>query len=256
MDIRRRMWIYLALLLAALSLMFWLNRSAQQTAKDEARPLLPRDYAEVKAEGRIRVLAPYYLSRLGKGDKLNLQSLIAKLSKRSGLDVQMLLEDNTQKALDMLARGEVDLVLHSVERTTVLDSTTLLWLREEVAEPIYLVQRPDSVGQVVPQLELGGATIVLPKGSSLSLFVQHLADELGLELSLKEDSLYNTEQLLIKVQAGTIDYTLCSGEERKYYTSLFPQLDFSVPMSHNLRKGWLVRRSSPILADSLSLWLK
>lgn len=256
MDIDRRMWIYLALLLAALGLMYWLNRSAQEASKTEDRQLLPRDYAEVKAEGKLRVLAPYYLSRLGKGDKHNLQSFMAKLGKRSGLEVQMLLEDNTHKALEMLIRGEVDLVLHSVERTSLLDSTSFVWLSEDVAEPIYLVQLPDSIGQIVPQLGLGGTTIVLPQGSSLALFVQHLADELGLELKLKEDSLYNTEQLIIKVQAGSIDYTLCSGEERKYYTNLFPQLDFSVPMSHNLRKGWLARRSSPILADSLSLWIK
>lgn len=255
MDIRRRLWIYIALLLLALGLMYWLNRSGQTSQAEPKRSLLPRDYPEVRAEGTLRVLAPYYLSRLDKSHKDNLQRLISKLSKRSGLEVQVLLEDNTQQALQLLTAGEVDLVLHAIERTVQLDSTALLWLQEDVAEPIYLVQRPDSLGQIARQLDLENSVIVLPRGSSLSLFVRHLADDLGFELTFEEDSLYNTEQLIMKVQSGTIDYTLCSGEERTRYKDFFPNLNFSVPISHNLRRGWITRRSAPMLADSLRHWL-
>lgn len=258
MNIQRRMWLYLVLLLLALGTMYWLNKSAKASQEASEFSLLPRDYDKVQSEGILRLVAPYYLSRIDSVQKGSLPRLMQQLRSRSGLEVQVLLEDNADKALELLREGYADLVLHPIERTDRLDTTTYTWLKELVAAPIYLVQRRDSTGQasITKQFDLEQDTIVLPRNSSMKLFVEHLSEDLGVEVRVIEDSLYNTEQLIIKVQAGSINYTLCSGEEATRYAKLFPGLDFGLPMSHHLRRGWITRRSAPALSDSLNLWLK
>lgn len=256
MDIRRRMWLYLALLGLALATMFLLNRYALSPNEVEDTQAHNYDYSGVRSRGELRVLAPYSLMQEDEASPNNLQKLIAKLHARSGLEIRLRLEDNTHKALESLADGSVDLVLHSVAHTAQIDSTLFVWLHESVSDPIYLVQRQDTATLVRKQLELEHKTITLPKGSPLRLFVEHLADEMALELHTVEDSLYNTEQLITKVQATSIDYTLCSGEEAQRYRKHFPKLNFDLPISHNLRRGYLARRSSPQLVDSMRLWLR
>lgn len=256
MDIRRRMWLYLALLLLALGTMYCLNElvlKPQQLAQEE-NPT--RDYQTVLKDGTIRLLAPYRLTLEPEHSPNNLKKLMEKLRKRSSLEVELRLEDNTHKALDQLLASKVDLVLHSIAHTSRLDSNAFVWLHEVVAEPIYLVQRQDSSQQLKKQLDLEHQTITLPLGSPMKIFVEHIADEMGVELHTEEDSLYNTEQLIMKVQAGSIDYTLCSGEEAKTYRNRFPTLDFNLPISHNLRRGWIARKATLQLADSLSVWLR
>lgn len=239
----------------ALLTMVLLHRSGLSGTKEETKVSSPRSYKELKADGYLNILAPYNLTLVDSLSPSSLPRLMAKLRESSGLEIRLHLEDNTQRALDMLQSGDVDLVLHSVAHTASVDSTHFVWLHELVADPIYIVQRADSL-QITKQLDLNHKVITLPQSSPQRIFVEHLADEMGLELSISEDEYYNTEQLVMKVNAGTIDYTLCSGEEAKRYRKLFPSLNFDLPISHNLRRGWIARRSTPQLTDSLRVWLR
>lgn len=256
MNLSKRMWLYLGLLFLALSTMYLVKPKGEQEANNQARGRLPRDYQEVKSEGILRVMAPYQIGTDStKQGTENAQQLIHRLRKRSGLEIELSLEDNTHRALEALLLGEVDLILEPVAYTAELDSSLYILLDERLADPIYLVQRRDSAKHVSKQLELEGREVTLPLNSELQLFLHHISEEMGLNIAIRQDSLYNTEQLIMKVQAASIDYTLCSGEEAKRYARHFPDLDFTLPISHNLRRGWLTRRASPILADSLRRWL-
>lgn len=253
---KRQLWIYGIGLGLVLILMYALRQCVTGDNKPVATEDIVRDYSDIREEGTLRLIAPYHLARLDSLDPSNVATLLQKLGARSGLKLNLEFEDNTQRALDKLRAGAVDLVLEPVALTSELDSSLFASVGEYVSSPLYLVQRADSTKLIKKQLELEGKTITLPRESLSQLFVGHLADELGVAVATKEDSLYNTEQLIMKVRAGSIDYTLCSAEERKYYEASFPELDFSLPLSHSLRRGWICRRSSPALIDSLRSWLK
>lgn len=252
MTTQRRLWIYITALVVALLAMFVLSeyRYGSRGQQGSAEPSL-RDWPQVHASGELRLIAPYdYVAQAGD----NSTKLLTLLQKHSGLQVKLYLEDNISRSIQRLLSGEVDFILAPVERSSFMDSTQLLWVTEEVSAPIYLVQRDDSL-RVNRHTELDGKTIVIPRGSSSRLFIGHLSEELGIDLQISEDSLYNTEQLVIKVQAGSIDYTLCRGDQVQAYRARFADLDFSLPMSHALRRGWITRRQAPQLADSLKSWL-
>ena len=79
------------------------------------------------------------------------------------------------------------------------------------------------------QVELAGHSITLPKASPLSLFIEHLGEEIGDSLSIQVDTLYAAEQLAMQVASGKINYTVCTSEEAERFARLFPALDCTLP---------------------------
>lgn len=219
-------------------------------------PDTERDLGEISAEGRLRILAGYRdfaeHRTAPEGDNIYEQS--KRISAHTGLEVQIVLEDSDAEALDMLSRGDVDVIARPLIRTSSIDTLRFAWVNEDTSGPIYLVQRSDTTLIVHQQLDLAGSTITLATNSPLELFVRHLSEEIGDSIHIQYDPHYQSEQLVALVAHGAIDYTLCTSREAETFRRRYPQLDITLPVSYSLRRGWLVRRSAPILRDSLELW--
>ncbi len=235
-----------------LLLALWLSADSKQKEREASE----RDYQEVLDSKALRVLTSYSAyTREEKNKQVELKKLIDYLKAKQGLKVVLEQENDRSLALEKLLSGKVDLLADRIVLTSRIDTNKFAFLNEEYCEPIYLVQRADSLS-LKSQLELANKDVYLPKASELKLFVEHLSREISEPVNIKLDELYTTEQLILKVLDAKIDYTLCSAEEAKYYSERFPELDFTLPISFSLRRAWLVRKSSPILRDSLETWLK
>lgn len=247
---------YIILLIAGLGGMYYLRTKMQVP---QTSPVSIRDYLEIAQDGVLRLQAAYSAME-HQADATQefgeIQRLSRALSEASGLKVEVVLENSRDKALKMLLDGQVDVLTRSFVRTSELDSTRLRLVQERLSGPLYLVQRRDSVAAIRKQIDLAGKMITLPAGSRWGIFVEHLAEEIGDSIRISQDPLYDTEQLIVQLAAGTIDYTLCTADEAKSYAEHFADLDFSLPVSYSLRSAWVIRRASTALADSLVVWLE
>lgn len=255
MQTSKRIRLYGVLLLVALVLMGLLYQLARPSGEPRIR--LPRGYLEVATEGKLRMLTSYdaFVRDSLAGGQQGIYALARQIGQRAGLEVEVLLEDNDDTAMELLRSGRIDVIAKPMVRTASIDSTELVWVQDMTTGPVYLVQRRDSLTYLDKQLDLAGRTIYLPKASPLRIFIDHLSEEIGDSIHIIEDPLYNTEQIIMRVAARSIDYTLCSDAEAQHYRQLFDSLDFDLPVSYSLRRGWLMRRSSPDLVDSLRAWL-
>ncbi|MDO4691944.1 MAG: transporter substrate-binding domain-containing protein [Porphyromonadaceae bacterium] len=258
MKIRRRTYIYAGLLALALGAMLYLAQLRTQLQEQSSVSQTIRDYPEIAQEGVLRLLAPFNAYDYeGETHQMTggVYRLAQELGKRTGLKIEVVLENGQDRGLQMLLNGEVDLIASPRVRTSGVDTLRYQWVQDRTSGPIYLVGRKDSLSVVHSHLDLAGKVITLPKASALRLFVDHLQEEIGEGISIELDPLYSTEQLIILVASGKRDYTLCTSEEAEHYRQKFPDLDITFPMSYSLREGWLARRSSPALVDSLKVWL-
>lgn len=251
-----RLQAYLLALILALGLMYYLRPSTPQPSAPQ--PLSSRDWPEIQREGVLRILSSYSDGGVSvqDGERTGtIYELAQELTARSGLRVEVVLENDWSKATQWLYSGRIDLLARPLAHTSEVDTLHFRPWRVRSAAPLYLVQRRDSAHLIRQQLELAGKQIVLPKASPYQLFLQHLSEEIGETIQLSYDSLYPSEQLAMRVAAGSIGYTLATAQEAARYRKLFPELDCSLPLSYSLREVWLLRRSSPQLADSLSRWI-
>lgn len=259
----RRYIIWLIITVLVMVILYDCSRRARERHGQDSVTLV-RDYPEIAKEGRLRLLVGYEafglgaLDSTGRADKGGEHGgwifRLIHLVGAQGISLDALLEDNAQRALDKLQATEVDIVALPLLRTMQVDTTAFRWVEGHTSGPLYLVQRQDSL-TIDRQMDLSGRTIYLPRESQQRLFIEHLAQEMGEEIHIEEHPLYNTEQLISMVQASLIDYTLCTAQERERYESLYPSLNFALPVSHMLRGGWLIRASSPQLADSIEQWM-
>ncbi len=254
MKSRKLLLVYAVLLTLVLALMVRIRNAAP--AK------LPiRDYMEIKEEGILRLTTEYnqdgyYISGdTVAGFHYELSQAIAGLS---GLEVRIQLEMNLARSFDALDRNETDVIARHLPVTTE-NKELYLFTDPVILNKQVLVQRSKKeeydTEPIRNQLDLGGKTIHIAKNSPARLRLENLAEEIGDTIRIIEDEIYSTEQLLILVAKGEIEFAVCDQQTSRKYLNDLPELDIETDISFTQLQSWAVRKDSPVLLDSLNSWL-
>ena len=221
-----------------------------------------RDYNEIKEEGVLRLVTEY--NQLGyyvsgdtiKGFQYELAQAIAKLS---GLEVQIALEMSLSKSFSDLAEHTYDVIARNIPTTSNIKEE-YLFTNPIVLNKQVLVQRTaefnDGAEPIRNQLELAQKTLYIPKDSPALLRIQNLEEEIGDTIYVIEEALYSSEQLIIMVAKGDIDYAVCDQDIASIAKESFQEIDIQTDISFTQLQSWAIRKDSPILLDSLNSWFE
>ena len=222
----------------------------------------PRDYPEIKEEGILRMITEYNQSGYFvsgdtvQGFQYELSQAIAKLS---GLEVQTHLEMSLAKSFEELSDNKCDVIARNIPITSEMREN-YLFTEPIVLNKQVLVQRTAEAnnGQapIRNQLDLAQKTLYIPKDSPALLRLQNLGHEIGDTIYVVEDELYSTEQLMIMVAKGDIDYAVCDQQIARMTQKNLPEVDILTDVSFTQLQSWAVRKDSPVLLDSLNSWLQ
>lgn len=249
--------LYAVLLIVAVATMsqLWLFNQ-------KPKVVLPRDYPEIKDEGILRMVTEYnqsgyYVSGdTVQGFQYELSQAIAKIS---GLEVMTHLEMSLAKSFEELSDNQCDVIARNIPITSDMRDD-YLFTDPIVLNKQVLVQRTAEAnnGQapIRNQLDLAQKTLYIPKDSPALLRLQNLGREIGDTIYVIEEELYSTEQLMIMVAKGDIDYAVCDQQIARQTQKDLPEVDIRTDISFTQLQSWAVRKDSPILLDSLNSWLK
>jgi membrane-bound lytic murein transglycosylase MltF len=229
--------------------------------KPTPQDVSPRDYAEIKEEGILRIITEYspsgyYISGdTTEGFQYELSKAIAEVS---GLEVHTRLEMSLTESFRVLETNECDIIAQNIPITSEMKEH-YLFTEPIVLNKQVLVQRTaDANGGIEPlrnQLDLAGKTIHAAKDSPALLRLKHLELEIGDSVHVVEDDTYSAEQLIIKVAKGEIDYAVCDRQVAVTLKDELPEIDLNTDISFTQQQAWALRKNSPVLADSLNQWL-
>jgi membrane-bound lytic murein transglycosylase F len=105
-------------------------------------------------------------------------------------------------------------------------------------------------------VDLIGKEVYVMKGSSFLQRLQHLSDEVGGEIIIREDSAgAETESLIQKVATGEIKYTVTDQTIAMVNSLYYPDLDIATELSFPQQIAWGVRSNSPELLGAVNEWL-
>ena len=249
--------LYAFLLIVAVVTMVQLWRLNQRPQE-----IGPRDYPEIKEEGILRMITEYNQSGYFvsgdtvQGFQYELSQAIAKLS---GLEVQTHLEMSLAKSFEELSDNKCDVIARNIPITSEMREN-YLFTEPIVLNKQVLVQRTAEAnnGQapIRNQLDLAQKTLYIPKDSPALLRLQNLGHEIGDTIYVVEDELYSTEQLMIMVAKGDIDYAGCDQQIARMTQKKLPEVDILTDVSFTQLQSWAVRKDSPVLLDSLNSWLQ
>ncbi|WP_044230693.1 transporter substrate-binding domain-containing protein [Coprobacter secundus] len=252
----KRMVMYLSLLIICLIIMFILRNNL----KSETSQI--RDYPEILKEDTLRIVTDYNpLSYYVTQDSIigfdyELANLI---SKRSGLAVLVFPEVSLSKSLQGLNKNVYDIVGRTLPVTTEskqeYNFTETILLNKQV-----LIQRkPEFNNNTKPirnQLDLARKTLYIISDAPTRYRIENLAHEIGDTIYVKEETKYGAEQLVIMVAKGDIEFAVINENIAQQMASEFPEIDYQTDISFTQFQSWALRKTSPVLLDSLNVWLK
>ena len=250
-----RKYLFIGVIIAAVSALMLPSRERE----------VIRDYAHIQAEGTLRVTISYgannfYVNEAGELEGLHYQ-LIQQFAQEHGLNLEVIPEMDIERQDAMLQSGECDLIADGRLLTTDYDSTRVRFSLPVTVDRLILIQRkPDSGADSLcthlrSQVELAGKTVCIPMNSPFKQRIQHLMEEIGDSIYIREVPRYGSEQLMAMVAHGDICYAICEENMVRAHLNQFPQIDDRLAISFNQFYSWVGRAASPALLDSLDTWL-
>ena len=193
-----------------------------------------------------------------RGEPMGFQyELAEQFAKSLGLELKIKVAPNKQSLVHMLQQGEGDLIAYPLPVTKELKDS-ILFCGEDIITHQVLVQRngnnPKPLSNVT---ELIGKNVYVKPGKHYNRLI-NLNAELGggiLIHQVAEDSI-STEDLIMQVSTGKIDYAVCDNDLAKLNKTYYPNLNINLLISFEQRASWAVRKTSPLLAESANLWYK
>jgi len=251
----------LLILLAFLLIIFFLIKFSLSIISDWKEAKSKRDLPEILKTKTLNVVTEYNSVDFHvSGDSLAgfQYDLCRYIARRSGIKVQIFLENNLETAIRGLENNRYDAIAQNIpitnENKQFLAFTIPITQSKQV-----LVQRKrsadDSARFIASQLDLANKTVYVAKNSPAIMRLNHLADEIAEPIHIQEISGYTSEQLIYMVAKKEIEYAVVDKEIALQNIQLFPDLDFNTDISFTQLQAWALRKTSPVLLDSLNAWI-
>jgi len=220
-----------------------------------------RDFSDIKKENTLNFVSQF--------DSIDFQlnsdftarfqyELCRYISMRSGLTIRNYFENDLETAVKKLDKQDYDVIAQNIsvtnENREFLAFTVPIGQTRQV-----LVQRKenetDSALFIKNQLELANKIIWVTKNSPAILRLKNLSEEIAEPIYIKETPGYSSELLFNLVANRDIDYFTTDIESALKGIELFSDLDCNMNISFTQLQAWALRKSSPVLLDSLNVWI-
>ena len=238
--------IYFILLAMAVTAMITIKRCAFNTYSQ-------RDYNEI-SEDTLRLVTDVYFSDITEGSTLINYELASLVGDESGMIYKIDTINSLTESIGLLNKNKYDIIARPIFTTTISKESLLFSNTFSKSDNnLVVVQRKD--GDIKNNLDLAKKTVYFVDDESIKLIVNNIAYEIGDSIYTNVIDNISTEQLIIMVADSTIDYVVCGKSIAKRMKEFLPQINIDTKISIPIPQAWGVRHSSPILRDSLNVWL-
>lgn len=214
------------------------------------------DLPDIKIRGTIRAAVDnnstsYYIYR---GRRMGYEfELLRDLGKTLGVQLELIVVNDIEKAFDYLESGKVDVIamnldVHQNPRQGRAAFTNYLGTRSTV------IVGKNRSGKQIDWTDLTADTVYVRKGTAYLAQLAMLKDSLDLEFTVLEAEDHE-ENLIDGVADGQINWTVADRSIAQANQTYYEGLDASLKVSENGAVGWATRKNSPLLLKEVNTWL-
>ena len=183
-------------------------------------------------------------------------TLLDSLTRQKGMVLDLKVAKSLASAVEMLDSGKVDLIAYEVPITKHYKQYVLPCGPENFTSQVLVQPKVKGEAPLTDVTELVGKEVYVEKDSKYLRRLQHLNDEIGGGIIIKEvdaDSLI-TEDLIKLVSDGKIPLTVVDSDIAMLNRTYYPDLDVDLQVSFPQRASWAVAPDKEWLADSIDAW--
>ncbi len=235
---------------------------------DERRPDVV-DFPEIAERGELIAITSYspFSYFVYRGEVMGYEyELLRLFEAHIGLPVEIKLARDFGEMMDMLDRGEGDLIAYGLTVTSARRERLAFTEPFNMTRQVLVQRKPENWRQMMLHqierklirnpVELAGETIVVRRGSAYVERLLNLSREIGADIHVEEAAEgVITEELIQQVATQEIDYTVADENIAGIKAAFYQDLDASTAVSLPQQTAWAVRPSSEALLDTLNDWL-
>ena len=219
------------------------------------------DLLQILHKGEINVLTlsgsmSYFIY---KGEPKGYEyELLSNFADSLKLKINIRLAENETKLMEMLLRGEGDLIAYNIPITNEGKEQVSYCGREVINEQV-LVQRANRNDTLIKDVTgLIGKDVWVIHDSKYYKRLKNLNDELGggIHIQTIEKDTVTVEDLIEMVSNGEIPYTISDNDMAKLNKTYYNNIDISLLVGHPQRSCWAVRKTNPGLAAAIDDWFE
>ncbi len=182
--------------------------------------------------------------------------LIRNFATSNGLKLNIKVAENNIRLVEMLEAGEADVVAYPIAYNSQLKEKLIYCGREELSSQVLVqpIRKGEELLTDVTQL-IGKDIYVIP-GTKYHERLQNLNAELGGGIIIHDigKDTITTEDLIEMVSLGEIPYTVSDDRIARLNKTYYWNIDVGLQVSFQQRSSWVVRKSSPQLAEAINSW--
>lgn len=254
------LWLRFFFLFLLMSIVF--GCGYQNTSERNKNTILKNDLEQIKATGTLKAVIDYNSTNyfIYRGRPMGFQyELLQLLSKELGVKLKVKVSNNLDETFAGLEKGEYDLIAKNLTVTPVrrrkVEFTVPLQYTRQVLVQRSKPNKGDDSAYVNSIVDLGGKIVYVQKNTAYYNRLLYLSDEIGKNITIREDTIYGVEQLVARVAKGEINYTVCDENVARVNKSFYPNLDVSLRLSFPQKISWAVRKGSDEWKDYLDEWI-
>lgn len=219
------------------------------------------DFVQITQKGEINVLTlsgsiSYFIY---KGEPKGYEyELLSNFANNFNLKINIHLAENETKLMEMLLRGEGDLIAYNIPVTNE-GKKQVLYCGRKVINELVLVQRANKGEPILKDVtDLIGKDVWVIHDSKYYRRLKNLNDELGGGIHIRtiEKDTVTVEDLTEMVSKGKIPYTLSDADMAKLNKTYYSNINIALVVGHSQRSYWAVRKTNPALAEAIDKWFE
>lgn len=182
--------------------------------------------------------------------------LVKDFAKTHDLELDLKVARTTSELIDMLDKGEADLIAYPMPVSNRLKEQATYCGHETLSSQV-LVQRANKGDTILRDVtELLGKDIFVKPHTKYSQRLKNLDMELGggIQIHEVESDSITIEDLIEMVSKGEIPYTICDDYTARLNKTYYWNLNVELKISFMQRSSWIVRKTSPQLAQIVNEW--
>ena len=225
--------------------------------------------AQIQNRGKLIAITSYNSTNyfIHQGEPLGYQyELLRSLADKLGVNLDIIVENDVNKSVEMLNSGKADIIARDMaittERSKKMSFTDPILQTRQV-----LIQRKPADWRKLDDQEidhllirdpksLKGKTIFVQSGSSYDEKLTTLQKDLRIKFKISADEDRDVEDLIAAVAHKGIDYTICNEQLAAINTSIYKNVDIKTPLSDMQNIAWAVKKDSHSLLDEVNSWIR
>ncbi|MDR0422189.1 MAG: transglycosylase SLT domain-containing protein [Proteiniphilum sp.] len=184
--------------------------------------------------------------------------MINDFCRHHSLVPEVTIAENTDAMLRMLLDKEADLIACNMPVINALKDSVRYCGLQQISHQA-LVQRAERGDALLTDVTgLIGKRVTVTSRSKYCDRMKNLNDELGggIIIDTVDSDTIAVEDLIRMVSRGEIAYTVADKDLAMLNLTYFGNLNVDLPVSFDQRASWVVRKDTPLLADSLDGWIR